>query len=241
MEIKVMTFNIHHGKGTDKKVNLNRIAEVIRRSNPDVIGLNEVDKHFSKRSLFVDQAGWLANELNMDFVFSPSISIQSNQAADKGQYGNALLSRYPIFSKEIHLFKYQSRLNENRSLIDASIIINGQLVQFNVTHLSLNPFLHRKQIDYLVNQSQKYSHPIIIMGDLNMKPGSIGWLQLTQQYKDAWKAAGNGPGSTYPSRNPKNRLDYIYASPFLKVREAEVVSQIPAASDHLPLTATLSS
>jgi endonuclease/exonuclease/phosphatase family metal-dependent hydrolase len=41
-----MTFNIRHGKGMDKRVNLERIAKVINKNSVDIIGLNEVDKHF---------------------------------------------------------------------------------------------------------------------------------------------------------------------------------------------------
>lgn len=91
-----MTFNIHHGKGIDKQVDLYRIAEVIEKSDADIIGLNEVDKHFSKRSLYENQIGWLAKQLNIEHAFSPSLSIKSKNSTTIRQYGNALLSRYPI-------------------------------------------------------------------------------------------------------------------------------------------------
>ncbi|WP_237088696.1 endonuclease/exonuclease/phosphatase family protein [Paenibacillus larvae] len=50
MEFRVVTFNIHHGRGTDRKLNLDRIAQVIEKSQADVIALNEVDKYFSRRA-----------------------------------------------------------------------------------------------------------------------------------------------------------------------------------------------
>ena len=46
LELKVMTFNIRHGKGMDERVNLERIAKVINKNSVDIIGLNEVDNHF---------------------------------------------------------------------------------------------------------------------------------------------------------------------------------------------------
>ena len=49
-----MTYNIHHGKGIDKVVDLKRIADVITQSGAEIIGLNEVDIHFSNRSHFVN-------------------------------------------------------------------------------------------------------------------------------------------------------------------------------------------
>ncbi|WP_256243522.1 endonuclease/exonuclease/phosphatase family protein [Bacillus sp. V3B] len=239
MKIKVMTFNIHHGKGIDKQSDLYRIAEVIDKCNPDIIGLNEVDQHFSRRSLYEDQTSWIANQLKMDHAFSPSISIKSKHLIEKRQYGNALLSRYPIITKKIHLFKNRSGINEGRSLIEATIQINKQLYIVMVTHLSLNLFLHKKQTDFIVNQSQKYSHPTIIMGDCNMRPGSKGWRKLTDAFQDVWNIGGNGTGYTHPSLRPRRRLDYIFVSRNLKVVEADVVTKISKASDHLPLTATL--
>ena len=70
-----MTFNIHHGRGMDKQLDLYRIAEIIKASDADIIGLNEVDKHFSKRSDYQDQISWLAKQLNMNQAFSPSLSV----------------------------------------------------------------------------------------------------------------------------------------------------------------------
>lgn len=234
-----MTFNIHHGRGTDNQSDLYRIADIIDKCDADIIGLNEVDKHFSKRSDYEDQISWLANQLKMDHVFSPSISIKSKKYKKMRQYGNALLSRYPILTKKSHSFNYLSGLTEGRSLLEAAIQKNKQLFQINVTHLSLNPFLHRMQTDFIVSQLHKYSDPIIIMGDCNMKPGSKGWRKLTNVFQDVWHIGGKGAGYTYPSLRPRTRLDYIFVSQSLKVVEAKVVTKMPKVSDHLPLTATL--
>jgi endonuclease/exonuclease/phosphatase family metal-dependent hydrolase len=235
-----MTYNIHHGKGIDKQVDLYRIAEVIESSEADIIGLNEVDKHFSKRSHYEDQIGWLANQLNMEQAYSPSLLLKSNSLKTVRQYGNALLSRYPIVTKKSIPFNFISGLIEGRSLLETQIQINKQLFQINVTHLSLNPFLHKKQTDFIVNQLHKYSHPVIIMGDWNMRPGSRGWRKVTRELQDVWFLTGKGKGYTHPSLQPRMRLDYIFASHNFQVVEPEVVTKIPKASDHLPLKATLS-
>lgn len=234
-----MTFNIHHGKGIDKQSDLVRISEVIDKSKADIIGLNEVDKHFSRRSLYEDQIGWMAKQLKMEHAFSPSISMGSKGLPNPRQYGNALLSRYPIITKETHLFNYFPGMIEGRSLLDATIQIQGQSFQINVTHLSLNPYLQRKQIDFIISHLHKTALPIIIMGDWNMKPGSKGWRKVTNHFKDVWEIAGKGEGYTYPSLRPRTRLDYIYVSQNIKVVDAKVVTTMPIASDHLPLTANL--
>ncbi|MCQ6274943.1 endonuclease/exonuclease/phosphatase family protein [Bacillus sp. V3B] len=234
-----MTFNIHHARGMDKQVDLDRIAEIISNCDADIIGLNEVDKHYSRRSLYEDQIGWLAKQLNMEHAFSPSISIKSKNSSKMQEYGNALLSRYPIVTKKSYSFNYISGLTEGRSLLEATIQINKQLFQTMVTHLSLNPFLQRKQTNYILNQIHKYSHPIIIMGDWNMKPKSKGWRKLTHNFQDAWYTVGKGAGYTYPSLRPRTRLDYIFVSQNLKVVDAKVIIKMPKVSDHLPLTANL--
>lgn len=239
MYIEVMTYNIHHGEGMDKQINLYRIAEVIEKSNAHIIGLNEVDKHFSKRSYYKDQIGFLAKQLNMEYAFAPSLSLKSNDSSTVRQYGNALLSRYPILTKKVYPFDFISGLIEGRSLLDVTIQINKKVVQVNVTHLSLNPFLHRMQTNFMVNKLHNYSHPVIIMGDCNMRPSSRGWKKISDVFQDVWHHAGKGRGYTYPSLHPRERLDYILVSPNLKIIEAEVLTNLPQASDHLPLKAQL--
>lgn len=234
-----MTFNIHHGKGMDKQTNLYRIAEVIDRCHADIVGLNEVDNHFSNRSHFEDQAAWLANQLKLEYAFSPSISIQSQHVTEVRQYGNALLSRFPITCKKSHSLNTLYGGLEGRSLLDATIQVHKQSFQINVTHLSLNPILHRRQTDFIISQLDKKFEPIILMGDWNMKPLSKGWRKVTNKFQDVWHIAGEGPGYTYPSLHPRSRLDYIFTSRDFKVTEAKVVTNIPNASDHLPVTATL--
>ncbi|MBS4201697.1 endonuclease/exonuclease/phosphatase family protein [Bacillus sp. FJAT-49732] len=238
LKIKAMTFNIHHGKGMDKLTDLYRIANIIDQCGADVIALNEVDSHFSKRSLFEDQAGWLANELNMDYAFSPSIFKKDKNLQEPRQYGNALLSRHPIIAKESHLFKI-SRLTEGRSLLETKIQIQKCSLKMAVTHLSLNPIIHRKQTDVIIGRYQKNTNPTILMGDWNMKPGSKGWEKITKEFQDVWEEAGKGSGYTYPSFQPRSRLDYIFASRDFEIIHAEVVNKVSEASDHLPVVATL--
>lgn len=108
MELKVMTFNIHHGKGMDGKVNLERIAFVIEQSGADYISLNEVDRCFSKRSHFEDQIAVIAKKLNMYYAYGPALTFTVNGSGQLRQYGNGFLSRFPIESQYNHLFNARS-------------------------------------------------------------------------------------------------------------------------------------
>ncbi|WP_077624527.1 endonuclease/exonuclease/phosphatase family protein [Sediminibacillus massiliensis] len=234
--IKVMTYNIHHGKGTDGTVSLGRVAEVLAESNADIIGLIEVDKHFSKRSHYIDQLAFLAKELNFHYVFSPSITRKPTHNYGIRQYGNGLLSRYPICNSNHYVLDCIPYLVEGRSILEASIDINQKFVNIYVTHLSLYPFLHKKQREYLLN---KAVNPAVILGDWNMRANSRRWKKMTQHFQDAWKTKSTKPGHTYPSSNPRFRFDYIFASECVKINEAEVFDYNPAASDHLPVLADL--
>mgnify|MGYP001438299506 FL=1 len=95
LNLKVMTYNIRHGRGMDNKVNLDRIAEDIRKSMADIVALQEVDR-FNFRSGFRDQAKLLADRLDMHWCFATSMRWGFMQ------YGNAILSRFPIEHSEVY-------------------------------------------------------------------------------------------------------------------------------------------
>ncbi|MDI5788990.1 hypothetical protein PO124_12900 [Bacillus licheniformis] len=69
---------------------------MIAQSGCDIIGLNEVDRHFSNRSDYEDQIGRLAEQLNMHYAYCPSLSLSSGDSSEKRQYGNALLTRFRL-------------------------------------------------------------------------------------------------------------------------------------------------
>ncbi len=83
--IRVLCYNIHHGEGVDKKLDLDRIAKVILSVSPDVVALQEVDRK-TKRTNHVDQSSELARLTKMKVVFEKNIDFQG------GHYGNAVLS-----------------------------------------------------------------------------------------------------------------------------------------------------
>jgi len=91
--IKVLTYNIHHAEGTDGKIDVERIAGVIRAESPDVVCLQEVDRNMS-RTNGLDIPALLAAKLGMNLAFGPNLEIQG------GHYGNATLTRHEILKQE---------------------------------------------------------------------------------------------------------------------------------------------
>ena len=73
LQVKVMSYNIHHAVGEDNVLDLERIAKVIEDSGAEIIGLQEVDNHWSERSNFEDQAKWLADRLGMHYTYAANL------------------------------------------------------------------------------------------------------------------------------------------------------------------------
>ncbi|MBT5621283.1 MAG: endonuclease, partial [Verrucomicrobia bacterium] len=110
--LRVMTYNIHHAEGLDGKVDLERIANVLQQSNADVIALQEVDKN-TERTGGIDMPAELAKLTGLNVVFGANLDNFQG-----GQYGTAILSRFPIESHENHLLN-QTRKGEQRGVLQA--------------------------------------------------------------------------------------------------------------------------
>ncbi|OIJ22434.1 hypothetical protein BKP45_00205 [Anaerobacillus alkalidiazotrophicus] len=221
--------NIRHGRGLDGKVNLKRIAELLKNSKATIIGLNEVDKYFSRRSNFVDQANWLASELNMFYVYGPAISLKW---ATTREYGNALLSIYPIVQHTNNIFRLTTKIAEPRSVLEATVNVNERKLKVLVGHFSFHPTLHNRQIEFCLGTDESY--PLIIMGDLNRKPNSSSYKKMVKKYHDC---SFNNNDFTFPSKKPKSKIDYIFVNKYFTVDCANVIKS--DASDHLPVFSKL--
>lgn len=72
----VMSYNIHHGVGIDGQLSLQRIADVIRDSGAEIVGLQEVDRHYGERSDFKDQAKELADLLGYHYAYGANLDLE---------------------------------------------------------------------------------------------------------------------------------------------------------------------
>jgi endonuclease/exonuclease/phosphatase family metal-dependent hydrolase len=238
--LRVMTFNIHHGAGAGDVVDLTRIAQVIRDSDLDVVGLQEVDRHFGARSDFVDQAGWLARELNMHVVYGANLDLDPLAAEQpRRQYGTAILSNAPILEWDnTYLPRFGD--HEQRGLLRARINVRGVPVQVYNTHLQHNDAAERLvQAQAITRLIGTPTDSLVLVGDLNATPAAPEIRTLVELLVDAWEAAGVGTPLTYPSEDPHSRIDYIMQSGDVVARTVAVVTTPLAgsASDHLPVVA----
>ncbi|MGI6550782.1 MAG: endonuclease/exonuclease/phosphatase family protein [Syntrophomonadales bacterium] len=218
--LRVATYNIRHGLGLDGKMDLDRVGRVIADLEVDLIGLQEVDKGW-RRSGYVDQARYLAQQLGLNYVFAPALSRRS------AQYGNAVLSRYPITFWEA--FPLPS-LREPRVLVRAVIQVAGRRLNFYTTHLGLNQRERLKHINEVVLPAISLSRRSILTGDFNCLPDSPEMTRLTQVLEDACPPADQ---YTYPSQDPSERIDFVMYAGVWDAVESQVH---PAdASDHNPV------
>jgi endonuclease/exonuclease/phosphatase family metal-dependent hydrolase len=231
--IRVMTYNIHVGVGMDKKLDLQRIADVIKQEHPDLVGLQEVDRGV-KRTEGIDEIAELARLTGMQFAFAHNLDYQG------GQYGVAILSRFAI--QTIDHRKYENKREaERRGMLRVEVRIGGRTVSFVTTHLDYQyedgrVFETEQLLTFLKDQTA----PLILVGDFNEEPNGAAYKLLSARFRDAWLAAKlSDAGLSYPADKPLKRIDYIYfgAKDRIQTKRAWVVNTL--ASDHVPVVADL--
>ncbi len=241
-ELRVMSFNIHHGADAADNLDLERIAEVIEDSGAEVIGLQEVDNHWSARSDFEDQAAALAERLDMHFVYGANLDLAPAAGqTERRQYGTAVLSEYPILDSENHLLTniaYPERPTEQRGLLETVINVKGNHISFYNTHLDHQRSEQRQsQVNEILEIAAESNRPAVIVGDLNAVPGAPEMQTLFAQFDDTFAQLGQDDDYTIPVENPNRRIDYILTRGDITPLFAEVIST--TSSDHLPIIADL--
>lgn len=237
--VTVMSFNIHYAEGTDGVLDLGRIARVIRASGAGLAGLQEVDRNFGERSDWADQAAGLAGLLGWHAVYGANMDRDPPAPGrPRSQFGNALLSRYPIARWEnTHLFR--SPGYEQRGLLHAEVDVPGIPLHVYVTHLDAFSETDRAQQARQVVELVGENRPAVLLGDFNAHPDTPEISQIRAALTDTWTAAGGGPVAARPAGGPAGRIDYIFTSRQLRADWTSFRTGEPAASDHLPVVSRL--
>lgn len=233
--IRVMTYNIHHARGVDGDVDIERIAKVIQREEPDFVALQEVDRGVP-RSGERDLTAELAALTGMTGYF------EKNHPVAGGEYGNALLSRHPILERKNTHFQHLHD-GEQRGVLQAVVEVKGRKLLLLNTHLA-----HRavdvddrlfcaEQVETLVGEYADL--PVIFAGDFNERPDGALHERLSRNYVDVWKAVGDGDGFTHASEQPNKRIDYIWLSGERGLTPLRSWVPETLASDHMPLVAEI--
>jgi endonuclease/exonuclease/phosphatase family metal-dependent hydrolase len=237
-QLRVATFNIHHGVGLDGVLDLARIAATVERTGADVVGLQEVDRHWSERSNFVDQATWLAEVLDMHLAFGANLDLDPPApGAPRRQFGTAILSAYKIRAWTNTLLP-RPLGGEQRGLLEGQIKVRGIPVRVFNTHLQHDSQAERlAQVGRIRQVLATANESVVLLGDLNATPATPEIAGLTDLLVDAWVTAGVGDGFTFDAATPHARIDYVMSSGNVVARTAAVVTT--DAADHLPVVADL--
>ncbi len=230
--LRVLSYNIHHAEGVDGKLDVERIAQVISSVSPDIVSLQEVDNRVA-RTNSVSQPEELARLTGMSVAFGGNIKLQG------GEYGNVVLSRYPVTMHRNHLLPCLDN-GEQRGVLECEIqVAENQSVRFLATHLD-----HRRSPDERIASAgmicqlfgNTESLPAVLAGDLNDGPDS----EPLRILGSAWTRT-NGPAlPTIPVDKPQRQIDFILVQPTdrWKILETRVLDEA-IASDHRAILAIL--
>jgi endonuclease/exonuclease/phosphatase family metal-dependent hydrolase len=225
--MKVASYNIHKCRGTDGRTRPERILEVLKELDADLIALQEVDRRFGRKDGLLNPEA-IRRETGMRLL------VQSDMPQGHGWHGNALLVRAePSFYQRRRL-----RLPgfEPRGAIVAELDLGEGDFRVIAAHLGLLRKSRLDQASALLKAHREMSPmPTILMGDFNewrnRRRSSLSILESTF-------GSGASPRS-FPSRRPIFALDRILGWPEGLISELAVHASPLArvASDHLPLTA----
>lgn len=235
MNLRIMTYNIQHGHPhLGSGIDLNKVCDVIRRYDPDIVALNEV-RGRGIHSEYTAQAEEMAAILGYHCFFGRSLYV-----GGQNPYGNAVLSKYPITDAQIMKIPNPvSETVEQRSISRCviEILADGNVIPFAIysTHFGLTEAEHEHATATLLIQLESETIPFALMGDFNMTPEDPLLAPLNQML--------NGTDSllsgkfSFPSDRPRQKIDYIYVSKGIEVICAEIPQIV--ASDHCPVYADI--
>jgi endonuclease/exonuclease/phosphatase family metal-dependent hydrolase len=254
--LRLLTYNIAHGRGlllhqslrreSAIRAQLAKIGRLITRLDADIVALQEVDEN-SRWSGSFDHLACLAGYAGMPHV---AFGITNRRVGRYHlNYGNAVLSRFPITNVESHIFGPR-KVGEKGFMYCELELPQGRLPLLNL-HLNHSSRTQRlKQVvrvmEFIdVHRRTRSAHCCaspIICGDMNNPSHTpdatatlLGYLEQSADYTLLPKGA---KGRTFPSVWPQRALDYIYLPAGCTKPEAQVVRSM--LSDHRPVLAEFS-
>lgn len=236
-QITILVYNIHAGEDAARAGNLDRVASIVKESGSEIVLLQEVDKG-TRRSGGVDQLARLEELTGFEGVFGKTIDY------DGGEYGIAILSRWPIIASSMWTYPVDIASDsarakyEERGALAARIAVPGGAVRVVNTHLDATRSdslrVHQAHTLATIAAAQRDSGFTIIGGDLNSEPGSAVRRMLGDAgWTDLFAVCGRGQPYSFPADSPVKRIDYLFAAGRVRCGKARVLET--DASDHRPV------
>lgn len=241
MKVRLATYNVHRCVGTDRKLDVERVAEVIADCRADVVALQELDVGRA-RTRGVDQAHRLAELLRMKSHFHPAMKVEEER------YGDAILTHLPerlVRAGPLPGLPKLPGLEPRGALWVAVDIGGGVELQVINTHLGLVPREQQVQASALIGgdwmAAEAFVAPAVLLGDFNATPFSQTYRMLTAVMRDSQVKGARPATATFPSAFPFMRIDHVFLAGDIKVTavESPYDQKARVASDHLPLVVEL--
>lgn len=229
--MRLLSYNIHKGVGSDRRYRLERIIAVIAEQEPDLICLQEVDRHV-RRSHYHDQPRLLVETFN-----AAAHLYQLNVPHKEGGYGNLLLSRWPL--RTHHHVSLRLRKRKPRGAQLAVVETPEGPLHLVNWHLGLAEKERRWQVNHLLGHHlflESAHLPTVIVGDYNDWRNKLAKHSfLPHEFQQATHPASHF--RSFPSFLALAALDKLFYRGDVGIRHARIVRSRLArqASDHLPL------
>jgi endonuclease/exonuclease/phosphatase family metal-dependent hydrolase len=224
-DLRVASYNIHKGVGTDRRRDLMRTAAVISELGADILVLQEADTRFGTRTGLLN-----LDHLREDQGLVP-VPVEGARAAH-GWHGNLILARDALV-ETVHKLVLPGL--EPRGALLADLVVRG--VRVIAAHLGLLPASRAAQTRALLDRLDTLDRrPTLLMGDMNEwrhSGPSLG--PLGRFFTQA------PPVRSFPARYPVLPLDRMMADAEAELHDLEAHDSPLArrASDHLPIKARL--
>lgn len=226
--LRVLSYNIKRGLGNDGVTDIGRAAALIRRIDPDLVALQELD-HGVERSGRVEQMRALGEATGLHSRFASFMPYQG------GEYGIGILSRFPILETRIHELPPGT---EPRVALDVRVQLpDGDEVLFCSVHFYDTPDQRLAQARAVMDLYRDESLPVILAGDFNSKPNDVVMQLVESVFTNVDKG---GERLTFSATDPSEEIDYVLFRPLAAfvVSRAEVLDE-PLVSDHRPVVVEL--
>jgi endonuclease/exonuclease/phosphatase family metal-dependent hydrolase len=224
-QLRIVSYNVHRAIGGDRRCMPQRILDVINEIDAEVVALQEVEAGDGG----ADMLAWLGEKTGLRAVAGTTLIRHD------GHFGNGLLTRLPIHSTTLCDLSWRGR--EPRGAIAADLEVGGEPLRVVATHLGLRPAERRDQVTRLIKLFTDVPRErAVLLGDLNE------WFLWGRPLRRLHRYFKHTPHvATFPSFLPVLALDRVWTHPrsLLKRIEVHRTPLARAASDHLPLVATL--
>jgi endonuclease/exonuclease/phosphatase family metal-dependent hydrolase len=225
--VRILSYNIRHGQGLDGRVDLARIATVVRRLNADIVALQEVDQGCS-RSGEVHQADELGRMLSMAHVFGKTLDLSG------GEYGLAVLSRLPILGDHCHPLPCD---HEPRCALETVVQVGDGGGRFRLVSLHAAYAAGEDRLAQMRSLHGLFggtTEATVITGDFNATRDEPPLLYVQEQ---GWCISPKqGAPETFPADVPTREIDFAVTPPLSpgRITSCRVADEM-LASDHRPV------